>query len=60
LHTIPINLTLIMLPVAPWSSIEGGFVIQKETAPMRSAMFYYKMKVINQNNFVLIYSDFAF
>ncbi len=38
----------------PSRPVDGGTVILEETTPIRIEMFHHRIKVINQNNFVLI------
>ena len=52
---------IIFILIQPFSDpscfIDEGIVILEETAPIRIEMFYHRIKVITQNNFVLICSD---
>ncbi len=49
---------MLIKPVSdPSFPVDGGIVILEETTPVRIEMFHHRIKVITQNNFVLICSD---
>ena len=52
---------IIFILIKPFSDpscpMDGSIVILEETTPIRIEMFHHRIKVITQNNFVLICSD---